>query len=207
LELAYGVPILGGLQMKNFMTAIFTLCAVMFLMLPKASAEVPVPDDIYKWVQSSSRANYYFNMAQMCFDVDKDGMMDQNVLIVPIVKTYDALQIKDIQDKRLWREQDMSGYDDLAGVAEYLRIDLAQRTVTETQVVDLDSTGSSLETRYPNRVWLLDKLSEKNLERIFYETIIDYGAKHKDELIARSKGKIKPSDMKKVEKNAKKHKK
>lgn len=180
--------------MRKLMAAIFMVSTVFFSSLPAASAEVPVPDDIYKWVQSSPRTNYYFNMEQMCFAVDNEGMIDQNVLLVPVVKTYDPLQIKDVQDKRRWKDSDMTGYDDFAGVAEYLRIDLGKKVVTETEITDLDSTGTGLETRSLNRSWELVKLSEKNLDRIFYEAIIDYAGKHKDELIKRTKGTVKPED-------------
>ena len=191
--------------MRKFMAAIFMVSTVFFLSLPIASAEVPVPDDIYKWVQSSPRANYYFNMAQMCFEVDKDGMIDQNILLVPTVKTYDPLQVKDVQDKRRWKDLDMTGYDDFAGVAEYLRIDLGKKIITETEITDLDSTGTGLETRTLSRSWELAKLSEKNLDRIFYEAIIDYAAKHKDELVKRTKGTVKPEDKADV-KGKKNHK-
>lgn len=181
--------------MKKLLFTVLSVCSLNFISLPSASAEIPVPEDIYMWVQSSPRANYYFNKAQMCFDVDSEGMIDQNTLIVPVVKTYDPLQIKDVQDKRLWRGQDNGGYDDFSGIAEILRIDLSKKIVTEAEVSDLDSTASELEKRYPNRSWEMNKLSDKNLEKVFYQAILDYAQKHHDELLARTKGTVKPEDM------------
>ncbi len=160
-----------------------------------ASAQVPVPDTIYKWVQSSPRANYYFNMEQLCFAVDEKGFIDQNTLLVAVVKTYDPLQIKDVQDKRQWKMLNMDGYDDLAGAAEYARIDLAKQTVTITEAADLDSTGTALETTYPNRTCDLKTMSDKSLDRIFFGTVIDYVKQHKEEVIQHTKGKVKPEDL------------
>jgi len=160
-----------------------------------------VPETIYKWVQSSPRANYYFNMQQMCFAVDEKGMIDQTVLIVPTVKTYDDLQIQDVIAKRRWKMMNMDGYDDLSGVAEYVHIDLAKNIVTLIEKDDLDSEWGTLNATYPNQVNDLSKMSEKNLDRIFYTTIIDYAKVHKDEIIKQTKGMVKPEDMQKNRKS------
>lgn len=176
------IPLLLGLVMMTFTGGL-------------ASAQVPVPDTIYKWVQSSPRANYYFNMEQLCFAVDEKGFIDQNTLIVAVVKTYDPLQIKDVQDKRQWKMLNMDGYDDLAGAAEYARIDLAKQTVTITEAADLDSTGTALETTYPNRTCDLKTMSDKSLDRIFFGAVIDYAQQHKEEIVQHTKGKVKPEDL------------
>ena len=180
--------------MKKIMPLLLALVMVAFTG-GLAAAQVPVPDTIYKWVQSSPRANYYFNMEQLCFAVDEKGFIDQNTLLVAVVKTYDPLQIKDVQDKRQWKMLNMDGYDDLAGAAEYARIDLAKQTVTITEVADLDSTGTAIETTYPNRTCDLKTMSDKSLDRIFFGAVIDYAKQHKEQIIQHTKGKVKPEDL------------
>lgn len=177
--------------MRKFMSTVLTAALVFLGSWPIASASIPVPDNVYEWVQSSPRATYYFNKAQLCYAVDEKGKIDKNTLLVATVKTYDPLQIRDVQDKRRWKEMDMTGYDDLAGVAEYISIDLKQHIVTQTAAVDLDSTGTGLETTHPNKAYTLAAMSAKNLDRIFYEAVIDYAKQHNDEIMKRTKENLK----------------
>ena len=66
------------------------LLAVLPLAATPALAEPPaVPEDIYQWVQSTARQNYYFNKQQMCYEIRADGTVDEHVLIVPTLRTYD----------------------------------------------------------------------------------------------------------------------
>ena len=105
------------------------LLAVLPLATTPALAEPPaVPEDIYQWVQSTARQNYYFNKQQMCYEIRADGTVDEHVLIVPTLRTYDDVQIQDVISKRRWKLEDLTGYDALAGAAEYLKIDLAAQT-------------------------------------------------------------------------------
>ena len=73
------IPLLLGLVMMTFTGGL-------------ASAQVPVPDTIYKWVQSSPRANYYFNMEQLCFAVDEKGFIDRILTTNLVYQTPDLLQ-------------------------------------------------------------------------------------------------------------------
>jgi hypothetical protein len=184
----------GGIRMQRYIIIALMAFSAFGLSFSAVYAKA-VPETIYKWVQSSPRANYYFNMQQMCFAVDGKGMIDQNVLIVPTIKTYDDLQIQDVIAKRRWKMMDMDGYDDLSGVAEYVHIDLAKNIVTLIEKDDLDSAWDTLGATYPNQVSDLSKMSEKNLDHIFYKTIIDYAKLHKDEILKQTKGVVTPEDM------------
>ena len=74
------------------------LCLAALLAMPvapQAEAAVSLPEKTFQWVQSTSRQNYYFNMEQMCYAVNAQGHIDLNHLIVPTVRTYDAVQIEE----------------------------------------------------------------------------------------------------------------
>ena len=134
------------------------LLAVLPLAATPALAEPPtVPEDIYQWVQSTARQNYYFNKQQMCYEIRADGTVDEHVLIVPTLRTYDDVQIQDVISKRRWKLEDLTGYDALAGAAEYLKIDLAAQTVTITEHDDLDGDwGVIREEKEPEIVQLAE---------------------------------------------------
>ena len=87
------------------MTAAAMMAAVLWTVaaLPAMAAPPKVNETVFEWVQSSSRANYYFNKQQICYAVDDKGKIDLNTLIVPTLKTYDDVQIQDIKDKRRWK--------------------------------------------------------------------------------------------------------
>ena len=132
----------------------------------------------------------------MCYAVKPNGEIDLGTLIVPTLRTFDDVQKQDVVDKRRWNMQSVKGYDDLVGSAEYLAIDLRNRTVKVTQHDDLDSTWSTLGTYGEEPDFDLKKSSGKDVESKFYNAILQYAAKHQDELIARTKGKLTPADAK-----------
>ncbi len=175
-----------------FNTMIMVLAAMVCMGTQAAFAAPTVPEDIYEWVQSSSRANYFFNKQQICYGTDAEGYIDQNVLIVPTLKTYDDVQIQDVVDKRRWKMLSMDGYDRLAGETEYLRINVAKRTVQIDESDDVDDTWSVLSSEHPADVTEIDKLAERNVDRTFYEGILNYAKKHQEAILAQSKGKIRP---------------
>ena len=118
--------------------------AALFTAVPACeAASIEVPENIFQWVQSTARQNYYFNKEQMCYAVKPNGEIDLGTLIVPTLRTFDDVQKQDVVDKRRWNMQSVKGYDDLVGSAEYLAIDLRNRTVKVTQHDDLDSTAKS----------------------------------------------------------------
>lgn len=193
----------GGMQMKRWIGAMLLMALCTLSTVPAMAAPPKVQETIFQWVQSSSRANYYFNKQQICYAVDDKGMIDMNTLIVPTLKTYDDVQIQDTIDKRRWKMLPMAGFDDLVGEAEYLRFDIARQTVTTVEQDYLDSTWSPLEQNMTAQETELAKLPEKSWDRSFYRAILDYAAKHADEIAAHTKGTLKPADKKKLEEQKK----
>lgn len=165
------------------------LAVLSFAVTPACAEPQEVPEDIYQWVQSTARQNYYFNKQQMCYEIRADGTVDENILIVPTLRTYDDVQIQDVVSKRRWKLEDLTGYDALAGAAEYLKIDLAAQTVTITEHDDLDGDWGVISADKEPVEVKLGELSEKDVDACFYRAIIQYAEKHAGELRARSEQK------------------
>lgn len=155
-----------------------------------ALAAPDVPEDIFRWVQSSARTNYFFNKQQICYAVDADGNINTNVLIVPVLKTFDDVMINDVVAKRRWNGKSLAGFDDFVGVSEYLAINLAEKKVSVQEVDYLDSTWTAIEVVRTDAAVSLEELSEKSLEGKFYERIIDYAMRNQLVLALRTKGDI-----------------
>lgn len=186
----------GGIEMKIWITALLTTVLWTMAALPVMAQPPKVSETIFEWVQSSSRANYYFNKQQICYAVDDKGMIDLNTIIVPTLKTYDDVQIQDIKDKRRWKMLPMKGFENLAAEAEYLQIDLSRQIVTTVEQDLLDTTWTPLEKNMTPQETDLAKLPAKSWERSFLQAVIDYAAKHQEELIGRTQGKLKAEDQK-----------
>lgn len=172
------------------------------LFLPSSftfAKEVEVPEDIFCWVQSTARANYYFNSQQINYDVKADNTIDLNILIVPTICTYDEIQIQDVIQKRRWRMMNSPGYNDLIGRADYLKFDLANNTVQVTERVDLDSTFSPLASDNSGQPFPLDNFSSQDVTCKFYRGIIKWAKDHNEMLIKRSRGKLSEADSKLAE--------
>ena len=149
-----------------------------------------IPADIFQWVQSSSRTDYYFNKEQICFYKDVRGQVDTNRLICPVLKIYDDLMKNDVISKRRWNGKSLEGFGDLAGVAEYLEFNIKENTVRIKQVDYLDSTFTTIEENKPNQVVKLAELSPKSLDAKFYNAILDYGQRHQLMLAERVNSKL-----------------
>ena len=156
-----------------------------------ALADAPeVPEDVYQWVQSTARQNYYFNKEQMCYAIEH-GKINEHLLVVPTLHTYDDIQIQDVTSKRRWRMEDMTGYDDLVGAAEYLQIDTEAQTVTIVEHDDLDSSWTTIHAETEPTTVKLAELSDRDVDGIFYHKIIEYAEKHHAALLARTEAKVK----------------
>ncbi len=160
--------------------------ALLFTATPQAQADEVISPEIFEWVQSTSRQNYFFNKQHMYFGQTDKGILDPNIMLVPVLRTYDKVQIQDVQAKRRWKMQSLEGYSDLVGASEYLRFDLAAGTVTIIRHMDLDSDWGVLETTTKPRTIKLENLTEKDVEGIFYRTILKYAYGHIDEMAART---------------------
>lgn len=188
-------------------TAIFSLSAAFMLtILPSHTGAAPtqdkypkVPTDIYQWVQASPRTSYYFNRKYICFQTDDKDTVNVDVLLVPILRTYDHIQVADIVAKRRWHQQDWEELDELlAAEANHVIIDREKRTVTVRDSILLTENFDHLYNEPSNRVIELDSLNEQSLERRFYESILQYAIDESDTLVANTKGTITEADNKKL---------
>lgn len=174
-----------------------TILAIMIFSAPAVFAEDEnkVPNEIFTWIQSTPRGNYYFNHQQINYAVE-DGIINLNVLIVPTLCTYDEIQIDDVKQKRRWRSLSLKGYNDLIGRADYLQFDLANATVQITERVDLDSTFTALDSDTSGQPIELASLSAQDVSCKFYRAIIKWAKDHHEMLIKKSRGKLSESDEK-----------
>jgi hypothetical protein len=122
----------------------------------------------------------------MYFGQDDKGVLDANTILVPVLKTYDAVQIQDVQAKRRWKMLSMEGYEDLVGCSEYLRFDLAADTVTVYKHEDLDSEWGVLGTTTNSKPVKIADLSEKDVDGVFYRAVLKYAFGHIDEIVERT---------------------
>lgn len=153
-----------------------------------------VPTDIYMWVQSTPRGNYWFNYKHMGYRIREDGTLDLNTLMVPTVCMYDNIQIEDVIQKRRWRKLSTRGYDRLAGRADYLKFDLMNETVQVVERVDLDDTWAELDKDTSGEPLDLRNLPSKDVRYNFYRTILEWAREHNEEMIRRSRGKLSAED-------------
>ena len=188
-------------MIKKFLIGILT-AAVIFSAHSETSARyVEVPENIYKWVQSTARGNYFFNMQQMNYRVNYDGTIDLDKLNVPTICTYDEIQIEDVVQKRRWKMQPLTGYDILAGRADYLTFDFKNETVQVVRRVDIDDTLTELDSDFSGQPVKLADISKNDISCKFYREILIWARLNNAELIKRSKGKLSPFDAKLEEKD------
>lgn len=181
--------------MKKFLIGI--LAAMILSTSPVTFAkEVQVPENIFMWVQSTSRGNYYFNIEQMNYGVKYDGTIDLYTLNVPTICTYDDIQIQDVIQKRRWKNQSLEGYNILAGRADYLTFDLRNGTVQITRRVDLDDTFTELDSDFSGEPVKMSEIPRTSVMCRFYRTILIWARFNTDVLIERSRGKLSRRDAK-----------
>ncbi|MBE8954745.1 MAG: hypothetical protein SR2Q5_03615 [Quinella sp. 2Q5] len=153
-----------------------------------------VPTDIYMWVQSTPRGNYWFNHKHCGYRVREDGTLDLNTLMVPTVCMYDNVQIQDVIQKRRWKKLSVKGYDRLAGRADFLKFDLSKGTVQVVERVDLDDTWAHLDTDTSGEPVELKNIPVKDIRYKFYRTILEWARKNNELIIGRSRGHLSEED-------------
>ena len=176
--------------------AVLAACAVLLMGVRTADAAEAIPKHIYEWVQSTARQGYYFNKEYIQYAADAHGYIDLTKILVPTLRVYDNIQIQDVVSKRRWRMLPLEGYGDLSGAAEYLLIDLRAGTVRVTAHEDLDSAWGMISREENAKEFTLASLSDKDVEKKFFNAIISYAAAHQEELIHRSKGILSDADRK-----------
>ena len=153
-----------------------------------------VPTDIYMWVQSTPRGNYWFNHQQAGYKVREDGTLDLNTLMVPTICIYDNIQIEDVIQKRRWKKLSLKGYSRLARRADYLKFDLANDTVQVVERVDLDDTWAPLDKDTSCAPIDLKTLPAKDIRYNFYRKILEWAKEHNELIIGRSRGHLSDED-------------
>ena len=176
----------GGLVMNKRWGAGILAAAMIFMATPPAEATEVISENVYQWVQSTARQNYYFNKQQFYFAQDKDGYMTPDSLLVPVLKTYDQVQIRDVVSKRRWKGLSTSGYDDLVGCAEYLKFNLKEQTAQVMKHDDLDSDWGVIGTVMSDKVVKITELSDKDVDAKFYRAILKYASNHYQEIYDRT---------------------
>jgi len=176
--------------------AVLAACAVLLMGVRPADAAEAIPKNIYEWVQSTARQGYYFNKEYIQYAADAHGYIDLTKILVPTLRVYDNIQIQDVVSKRRWRMLPLEGYGDLSGAAEYLLIDLRAGTVRVTAHEDLDSAWGTISREENAKEFTLASLSDKDVEKKFFNAIISYAVAHQEELIRRSKGILSDADRK-----------
>ncbi len=181
--------------MRKKIALVIMLNIVMMFMAMSQSFAQDIPDSIYQWVLATPRVSYYFNKQQMKYEVQPDGMADTNVLIVPILEQYDWLEKEDIIDKRRWNNQSVEQFGDLWGFCGTVRIDMRNKTVTYLDEAYLNSWWTPILTFEAHAPLNLEKMSQKNIERIFFSTIVDYAQANRMDLLERQKDVINPQEL------------
>ena len=187
---------MGAIDLQKRWGAVLAACAVLLMGVRPADAAEAIPKHIYEWVQSTARQGYYFNKEYIQYAADAHGCIDLTKILVPTLRVYDNIQIQDVVSKRRWRMLPLDGYGDLSGAAEYLLIDLRAGTVRVTAHEDLDSAWGTISREENAKVFTLASLSDKDVEKKFFNAIISYAAAHQEELIRRSKGILSDADRK-----------
>ena len=192
---------------RKWMCALALAAALNFSTAEATYTPPKVPEDIYQWVQSSERMNYFFNKKEMSYGVDANGHADLDTLIVPVGKTYDHVQIEDVRMKRSWRMESTEDLTDLAGEANYLTINIPRGVVTVDAVELIDSKFWTVERSEPKKEVVIAELTEKSRDGIFYRAILAYEKDHRTEILSHTKGTLTEEEQKQFEKEEKHHEK
>ncbi len=188
------------MQLKKFFAGMVSV-AIIFTASPthaeyyeEGEVITEVPTEIYKWVQSTPRANYWFNYQQIGYRIKADGTLDLNTLMVPAIYIYDNILIDDVIQKRRWKKLSTQGYDKLVGRSEMLKFDLKNMTVQVVEKIDLDDTWGALDKDTSGEPQDLKKFSSKDVMYKFYRAILDWARNHNELIIGRSRGILSEAD-------------
>ena len=185
--------------MKKFLIGMMTAATIFFQSnVTFATPYVEIPEEIYKWVQSTPRGNYWFNYQIMGYKIRSDETLDLNLLEVPVLVIYDNIQIDDVVQKRKWRGKSTRGYNNLIGRADYLEFNLRDETVKILRRADLDHTFTELDSEIFNEEIKLSELSEQDISCKTYREIFKWARDNNEWIVRRSRGKLSKQDLKLV---------
>ena len=180
--------------MKKFFVSFFV--AAVFFLPTVFAEEVSVPENIYQWIDSTPRGNYFFNFRQTNYAVKDDGTIDLYTIIAPTIITYDNIQIDDVLQKKRWRGESTANYSDLVGRADYLKFDLEVGTVQIVERNNIDSTFTSIDSEKNLHPAPLSSFSQNDIRRKIYRTILIWAKKNNAVMIGRSRGHLSDKDAK-----------
>lgn len=179
-----------------FILVLSLMTVISFPINNSFAATEPLSEEVFQWVQATPRSSYYFNKDAMTYEIGADGDADTNILIVPTVRLFDNMQIQDVIMKRQWRNLSTYRFDELSGVAEYLRINIKDKTVEYTECVYLDQGYNSLYVNYERPTQNMNTMSVKDVDYNFYQAILDYEKEHRKELLTKIIDQVKPENLK-----------
>lgn len=179
-----------------FILVLSLMTVISFPINNSFAATEPLSEEVFQWVQATPRSSYYFNKDAMTYEIGADGYANTNILIVPTVRLFDNMQIQDVIMKRQWRNLSTYRFDELSGVAEYLRINIKDKTVEYTECVYLDQGYNSLYVNYERPTQNMNTMSVKDVDYNFYQAILDYEKEHRKELLTKIIDQVKPEDLK-----------
>ena len=179
-----------------FILVLSLMTVISFPINNSFAATEPLSEEVFQWVQATPRSSYYFNKDAMTYEIGADGYADPNILIVPTVRLFDNMQIQDVIMKRQWRNLSTYRFDELSGVAEYLRINIKDKTVEYTECVYLDQGYNSLYVNYERPTQNMNTMSVKDVDYNFYQAILDYEKEHRKELLTKIIDQVKSEDLK-----------
>lgn len=179
-----------------FILVLSLMTVISFPINNSFAATEPLSEEIFQWVQATPRSSYYFNKDAMTYEIGADGIADTNILIVPTVRLFDNMQIQDVIMKRQWRNLSTYRFGELSGVAEYLRINIKDKTVEYTECVYLDQGYNSLYVNYERPTQNMNTMSVKDVDYNFYQAILDYEKEHRKELLTKIIDQVNPEDLK-----------
>lgn len=179
-----------------FILVLSLMTVISFPINNSFAATEPLSEEVFQWVQATPRSSYYFNKDAMTYEIGADGYADTNILIVPTVRLFDNMQIQDVIMKRQWRNLSTYRFDELSGVAEYLRINIKDKTVEYTECVYLDQGYNSLYVNYERPTQNMNTMSVKDVDYNFYQAILDYEKEHRKELLTKIIDQVKSEDLK-----------
>ena len=179
-----------------FILVLSLMTVISFPINNSFAATEPLSEEVFQWAQATPRSSYYFNKDAMTYEIGADGYADTNILIVPTVRLFDNMQIQDVIMKRQWRNLSTYRFDELSGVAEYLRINIKDKTVECTECVYLDQGYNSLYVNYERPTQNMNTMSVKDVDYNFYQAILDYEKEHRKELLTKIIDQVKPEDLK-----------
>lgn len=179
-----------------FILVLSLMTVISFPINNSFAATESLSEEVFQWVQATPRSSYYFNKDAMTYEIGADGYADTNILIVPTVRLFDNMQIQDVIMKRQWRNLSTYRFDELSGVAEYLRINIKDKTVEYTECVYLDQGYNSLYVNYERPTQNMNTMSVKDVDYNFYQAILDYEKEHRKELLTKIIDQVKPEDLK-----------